>query len=219
MRSYINNYNSAHGTHFKLWDFWGVGDGGVIDPSGNPTGINLYAPTYDYSQTDAESLFLTWTSTEEYWTTVRNRIMGSFEVIAFKSCFVQNNIQADEELQQRKDWYSGMRSFFDLHPEKLFVVISLPTQTPLETTATQAAYARAFANWLKSSAYLSGHPNVVCFDLFDYLASPDNDSSEANMLRPEYRGVDPHDSHPNTLANQTVGPIFAQFLINAALNY
>ena len=39
--------------------------------------------------------------------------------------------------------------------------------TLLKPDATEADNARAFANWLKSATYLSGHPNVVCFDLFD----------------------------------------------------
>jgi len=223
MRGTIESYNLAHGTHFELWDYWGMGDGGLIDASGNPTGINIYDPPIDYSQTDAESLYLTWISSETAWADLRNRIMSSFEVIAFKSCFVANNIIDDDELKQRKDWYVGMRNFFDSHPDKLFVVMSFPTQVPLTTTASSAAYARAFANWLKSPTYLSGHPNVVCFDLFNYLASPIG-SPEANMLRPEYRRPEAYstiepDAHPNTLANETIGPIFAQFLIDAALNY
>lgn len=222
MRGTIESYNLAHGTNFKLWDYWGTGDGGLIDYNGIPTDYNIYSP-YDYSQTDPESLYLLWTGADATWETIRTRIMSSFEVIAFKSCFSQNVIQDNDELQQRKEWYLGMRGFFEQHPEKLFVVISLPTQVPLTTTATSATYARDFANWLKSSTYLSGHSNVVCFDLFDYLASPIG-SPEANMLRPEYRRPEAYstiepDAHPNTLANVTIGPIFAQFLIDAALNY
>jgi hypothetical protein len=118
-----------------------------------------------------------------------------------------------------------MRSYFDLHTEKLFVVMSTP---PLHRLAISdpteakniAKNARSFANWLKSSTYLSGHPNVVCFDLFDYLANPDDGSATANMLKYNYEESHADsDSHPNTLANQTIGPIFAQFLINAALSY
>jgi hypothetical protein len=217
-----------------------VGDGGLINASGDATGINLYTatlegtPSFESSQTDPESYFWTWTGSDEYWAAVRDRIVGSFEVIAFKQCFVSVNIDSADELQQRKDWYLAMRDFFDKHPERLFVVISPPPKLPVTlypisseegATVEQAHNARLFANWLKSSAYLSGHPNVVCFDLFDRVANPDNGSAEANTLRDDYRRPIPTDPpdlpdpHPNETANLTMGPIFARFLIDAALNY
>ena len=145
--------------------------------------------------------------------------MTNHEVIAFKSCFPNSSIPDAITLQQYKDWYLDMRNFFDQHPEKLFVVMSTPPQISAETNSTEASNARAFANWLKSSTYLSGHPNVVCFDLFDYLAKADDGSAAANMLRSAYCGSDPNDSHPNPYADSIVGPIFAQFLIDSALNY
>ena len=110
-----------------------------------------------------------------------------------------------------------MRSFFDTRPDRVFVVMSTPPLHRKSTNATQAKNARRFADWLKSATYLGGHPNVVCFDLFDLLAKPDDGSATANMLRWEYEGSHSNgDSHPNDLANQTVGPIFAQALIDAA---
>jgi len=222
MRGSIEAYNLKYGTSFGLWDFWSVDADnypGLVNSSGEATRINLYEPTYTSSQTDPESLFWTWTGYNSYWTSVRTRIMDRFQVIAFKSCFGASNIDDASALQDRKNWYLAMRDFFDQHPEKLFVVMSFPPQTPLETTATQAGYARAFANWLKSAEYRSGHPNVVCFDLFYYLAKADDGSADANMLQAEYRLSDPHDSHPKDNAYGIVGPKFAEFLINAALNY
>lgn len=220
VRPFFTSYNSTHGANFKFWDYWGSGDNYLIDPTGTATGINLYDPNFTYSQTDPESLYWTWTGSDNYWVTVRDRIVGSFEVIAFKSCFGASNIANDEELQQRKTWYLAMRDFFDTRRDRLFVVMSFAPIVPAVSNATMANYARAFAKWLNSSEFFSAaHPNVVVFDLFDYLASPDGSGAEANMLRPDYRLADPADSHPNTLANQTVGPIFAQYLINAALNY
>ena len=90
----------------------------------------------------------------------------------------------------------------------------------LATNAAEAARARAFATWLSSPTYLSGHPNVVCFNLFDLLAKANDGTATANMLRYEYEGShSSSDSHPNLLANQTVGPIFATFLCIAAGTY
>jgi len=37
------------------------------------------------------------------------------------------------------------------------------------------------------------------------------------MLRADYRQAGEANSHPNQLANETVAPVFAQFLIDAGL--
>ena len=211
MRDYINSYNSSHGTSFAFWDH-GYNADGLTDPSGDSTGTSYDIPG---DNTDPDGLFTLWTTANS----ARTSIMSNHQVIAFKSCFPNSAISDAAILQQYKDWYLAMRNYFDQHSEKLFVVISTPPLTPLETNITEAANARAFANWLKSSTYLSGHPNMVCFDLFNYLAKANDGSAGANMLKLEYRGSDPNDSHPNALANQTVGPIFAQFLIDSAKNY
>jgi len=120
-------------------------------------------------------------------------------------------------LNQYKQWYIAMRAVFDQHPDKVFVVMSQPPLHRLATEPATAKRARQFANWLKSAEYLGGHPNVVCFDLFNLLAKPDDGSATANMLRYEYEGShDDSDSHPNDAGNQAVGPVFAQFLMDAA---
>ncbi len=79
--------------------------------------------------------------------------------------------------------------------------------------ADSAARARAFADWLTSDEYLSGHPNVLAFDLFDLLADPDT-----NMLRSEYQS-DEYDAHPNEIADQAVGPLFVSFVDQAIKTY
>jgi hypothetical protein len=113
-----------------------------------------------------------------------------------------------------------MRDFFDTRTDRLFIVMSTPPLHRLATNTAEASNARVFADWLCSDTYLSGHPNVRCFNLFDNLAKSNDGSATANMLRYEYEGShSDSDSHPNTLANQTVGPVFAEFLCNAALGY
>lgn len=210
MRGTINNYNSTHGTSYAFWDHGYNGDG-LRNPSGDFTGTTYNIPNDD---TDPVGLHYLFTSPNQDAVDCRNLILSNHEVIAFKSCFPGSHIPDQDTLNQYKAWYLEMRNFFDQHPEKLFVVMSTPPLHRLDTNATEAANARAFANWLKSAEYLSGHPNIVCFDLFDNLAGSDN------MLRYEYEGSHSDlDSHPNTLANQTVGPVFANFLINSAANY
>ena len=58
---------------------------------------------------------------------------------------------------------------------------------------------------------------MFTFDLFDALAESDPAQPDVNMLRKSYRiGVD---SHPNVVANETVGPLFVNFIIRAVERY
>lgn len=210
MRGVIANYNATHATSFAFWDHGYNGDG-LRDPDGNSLGVSYEIPG---DNTNPDGLYYLWTSTEADAISCRNTILANHQVIAFKSCFPASDIPDADTLDQYKAWYLAMRDVFDQHPDRLFVVMSTPPLHRLATTATSANNARQFANWLKSSDYLSGHVNIVCFDLFNYLAGSDN------MLKYEYEGSHgDSDSHPNTTANQTVGPIFANFLITSALNY
>lgn len=88
-----------------------------------------------------------------------------------------------------------------------------PPEIPFDTDPEAAARARALADWLTSDEYLSGHPNVFTFDLFDLLADP-----TTNTLRPGYQ-TDEHDAHPNELANRAVGPLFVSFIDRAVETY
>lgn len=215
MRGYISGYNSSYGTGYQFWDHGYNGDG-LRDPSGNSTGTSYNIPD---DNTDPDGLWKLWTSSASDAVQSRNTIVSNHEVIAFKSCFPASAISDAATLNQYKQWYLDMRDFFDSRPDRVFVVMSTPPLHPLSTNQTEAQNARAFANWLKSSTYLTGHPNVVSFDLFDILANPDDGSATANMLRAAYQ-QDPSDgdSHPNAVGNQTVGPQLAQVLINAALS-
>ena len=210
MRGVIASYNTANGTSFAFWDH-GYNEEGLRDPDGNETGTSYEIPN---DCTNPDGLHYLWTSTESDATTCRNTIMANHQVIAFKSCFPASDIPDTDTLNQYKTWYLEMLSVFDQHPDNLFVVMSTPPLHRLATTSTAADNARLFANWLKSQEYLGGHTNMVCFDLFDELACTDN------MLKYDYEGShDDDDSHPNDTANQTVGPIFANFLIDSALAF
>jgi len=140
------------------------------------------------------------------------------EVIAFKSCFPASRITSDEQLAEYRAYYLGMREVMDQHRDKIFIVVTPPPLNPAATDAGAAAWARAFADWLKSEEFLAGHPNVFTFDLFDLLAEGDPGASDLNMLRAAYRG-EGEDSHPNQPANETIGPLFADFIIQAVQMY
>lgn len=140
------------------------------------------------------------------------------DVIVFKSCFrPANNIRSDEQLTQYKAWYKEMRTEMASHPEKVFIIVTPPPLNPAETNTDEARRARDFANWLKSEEYLEGHANIYTFDYFDRLAESDPASPEHNMLRIDFRDGD--DSHPNYFANETMGPVFADFIDSSITDF
>lgn len=137
------------------------------------------------------------------------------EVLIFKSCFPNSAIRSAEMIEQHKAWYLEMRDVIDQHPDRVFIFLTSPPLHPKATILEDAARARALANWLRSDEFLRGHPNLFVFDFFDLLADP-----ETNMLRDEYqRDPDSTDSHPNELANQTIGPLFVDFVDRAIATY
>ena len=167
------------------------------------TGTNYNIPG---DNTDPDGLYNLWTSTETEYVNARNQILNNHQVIAFKSCFPASDIPDAATLAQYQAWYLGMRDFFDTRTDRLFIVMSTPPLHHMATDADRASNARAFADWLCSDAYLSGHSNVRCFNLFDYLARQNDGSATANMLRYEYEGShSDSDSHPNTVAQSDSG--------------
>ncbi|UCH27160.1 MAG: PKD domain-containing protein, partial [Trueperaceae bacterium] len=135
-----------------------------------------------------------------------------YDVIAFKSCYPTSNIGDDAQLAEYKSYYLSIRDRIDQYTQKIFIVVTPPPQVPANSDPSEGARARAFADWLQSDEYLSGHPNIFVFDLFDLLAASDD------FLRAEYR-VDDYDGHPNELANRTIGPLFVDFIDQAIRSY
>ncbi|MFO7608894.1 MAG: hypothetical protein R6X35_06815 [Candidatus Krumholzibacteriia bacterium] len=185
---------------------------GLAGPDGIKQGYGYGIPD---DNTDPDGLHTLWTTANA----ARDSILSRFDIIAFKSCYEPTNfIRTDEQLQQYKDWYLEIRDELDRHPDKTFVLFTPPPLLALLTNTEQADRARAFATWLGSPAFLDGHPNLRVFDFFDLLAHPDDGSNRRNMLREVYeRNTGVIDSHPNELANQVAGPLFAQALLDAAV--
>lgn len=209
LRDTLSEYNSSHGTRYGFWDH-GYNSEGLRDTLGHSTGRTYSIPG---DNTDPDGLHTLFTTENG----ARDSIMANHEVIAFKSCYPACNIPDTNGLHRYKEYYVGMRdSFFDLHPEKKFVVMSPPPLHRLATDTIKADNARAFADWLKSSEYLVGHNNLYCFDLFNHMAHPDDGSEVRNMLKYEYE-IDhgSSNSHPNVLANRTVAPRFVSFMCDS----
>jgi hypothetical protein len=105
---------------------------------------------------------------------------GENEIIIFKSCFPNSALEGNPEDPASPDgWltighakyvYNQLLLYFQLHPDKLFVVITAP---PL-SDPTYAANARAFNQWLVND-WLSqngyGLNNVAVFDFYNVLTS------------------------------------------------
>ena len=137
------------------------------------------------------------------------------EVVIFKSCFPNSAIKNEQMLEQYKKWFLEIRDVIDKHPDKIFIPFTLPPLHPLKTNPEEAKRARAWANWLKSTDFLDGHPNICVCDFFDYLAD-----SSSNMLKKEFqRNPNKGDSHPNELANRKIAPIFVEYIDNYIKSY
>lgn len=137
------------------------------------------------------------------------------EVIIVKSCFPNSAIADDAQLAQMQAWYLQMRDVMDTHPNRLFILLTSPPLHPLATHADEATRARSLADWLSSAEFLGGHDNVVVFDLFALLADP-----QSHMLQTAYQQMPlAADSHPNALANETIGPLFVAFVDTAVQSF
>jgi hypothetical protein len=194
---------------YEFYDH-GYNADGLALADGSPTGTNFDIPDDNTNPDGFNVLFA-----QPVHTPPDNAFshLLQYDVIAFKSCFPVSDIQSDEQLEEYKTYYRNIRAVMDQHRDKIFIVVTPPPLVPSATVPEVAARARAFANWLKSSEYLSGHPNVFTFDFFNLLADP-----ATNMLRSAYIGS-PDDSHPNEQANQIIGPQFADFVDQAIKAY
>jgi hypothetical protein len=194
---------------YEFYDH-GYNDDGLVLADGTWTGTNFDVPD---DNTDPDGLANIFAQPLDDPPDNTFSHLMEYDVIAFKSCFPTSNIQSDEQLADYKSYYLSIRDRMDEYPNKIFIVVTPPPEIPNDTDSAAASRARAWANWLGSDEYLSGHPNVFTFDFFDLLADPSD-----NMLRAEYR-TDESDAHPNELANQTIGPLFADFIDQAVTTY
>jgi len=189
---------------------------GLVDPDGAATGAHYRIPGFlGQGNTDVDGLAALFSQPAvDPPANAFSRLL-QHEVIITKSCFPNSAIKSDEMQMQFQAWYLGMRDVMDQHPDRMFIIVTSPPLHPEMTNAEEARRARAVANWLKSDEFLAGHPNVFVFDFFDLLAD-----SSTNTLSTEYQlDTDKPNSHPNRLANQTIGPQFVTFIDGAVQAY
>jgi len=116
-----------------------------------------------------------------WYTRTRPNPGGENQVIMFKSCFPNSNLEgAPNDPPARGEWltvgnakaiYNELLTYFATRPDKLFLAITAPpVQDP-----TYSANARAFNRWLVTE-WLNGYAgsNVAVFDFYNVLTGPDN---------------------------------------------
>ena len=206
VRAHIEYSNSLNDTNLEFWDH-DYNHIGLTDPSGEIVG-SYNIPNDD---TDPAGLHYLWTTSNS----AKDAILANHDVITFKSCYSASKIDSESELQQFKEWYYDIVDVLSDHTDKTFLLMSPPPRHRLGTTIQEATLAREFATWMGSSELLGGAFNVEYFDLFDFLAHPDDGSPASNMLKYEYEKFhDSYDSHPNLIANQELGVAMSDEFIN-----
>ncbi len=186
---------------YEFWDH-GYNEEGLCGPDGSPTGTNFAVPD-DNTDPDGWAAIFAQPVTDPPTNTL-SYILG-YDVILFKSCFPTSDITDEEMLSNYERYYLSIRDVIDQHPDKLFVAFTPPPLVPGATSPQNAVRARRWAAYLVSEGYGNGHPNLAVFDFFSLLADRDG------YLRAEYRS-DEADSHPNDLANRTIGLVLIGFV-------
>lgn len=159
-----------------------------------------------------------------------SNILQAYDVVIYKHCFPGAGIAADngaplvsspiKTIANYKLQYRALRGLMDQYPGKKFIVWTLAPLHRLETTTDEAARAREFVNWVKTTWLTEDgkqHPNIYIFDFFGIVAesNPTPVSGKVNCLKYDYeKSHTIVDSHPNKAANQVAGPLFAQFIVN-----
>lgn len=156
----------------------------------------------------------------------------NYDVIVWKHCFPGAGIQPDsgspsvssstKTPANYKLQYRALRAKFDTMPDTIFIVWTLAPLHRLATTSANASRARAFVDWVRNDWLTEDskkHPNIFIFDFWKNAAedhrNPSHANAKVNTLRYEYEGShSSSDSHPNSLANRTIGPLFAQRIVD-----
>jgi len=188
---------------------------GLTDPTGSLTGTSYIVPDDNTDPDGLAKLF-----SESVYGTPVNALsaMMQHEVIMMKSCYPANEITSDEELQEIQNYYLQVRSVIEQHPDKLFILLTTPPLIPTATTSADAMRAREISEWLQSETFKNHNSNLYVFDLYGALAEGDSSLPDYNTLKAEYRrGGD--DAHPNEVANQTMAPEIAQFVVESIQRY
>jgi hypothetical protein len=199
---------------YAFWDH-GFNSNGLRDPQGNPTGYDYLVPR---DNTDPQGLFHIFGQPAYAWPLDTFSALLQHDIIIVKSCFLPgNDLTSDQQVADYQAGYQRVRDRMSQYPDKVFVLLTTPPVNPAETTPEAAARARQLADWLASPEFTRSSPNVFVFDFYGALSESEAGAPDYNMLRADYRNGD--DSHPNRLANTTLGPLLVEFVTGAIETY
>ncbi len=211
---WFTDYNSANGTDF------------TIQRRSYP------AEPYPWENNpyDYWNVWVNGACSEECFST----ILEKYDIVIMKHCYTAARIEADindpdvtsdrKSVENYKLQYRAIRDLLDDQPETKFIVFTLAPRHRLRTNATEAGRAKAFADWVKNEWLQEDgkeHNNIFIFDFWGHIAESDAtpEKGAVNCIRYEYEKDHSSDnSHPNLLANETVAPVFARFIVNVANN-
>ncbi|MCP4423661.1 MAG: hypothetical protein GY803_04130 [Chloroflexi bacterium] len=217
-RNLINEGNVRPSLTEREYQFWDhdFNHIGLIKPDGSPANAHYRIPgMWGRGDTDVAGLSALFSQPATNPPDNAFSRLLQHDVIVVKSCYPNSAIGDDETLRQFQTHYRQMRDTADAHSNHLFIIMTSPPLHPLGTNPEEAARSRKLSDWLISDDFLEGHPNLFVFDFFDLLADPD-----LNTLRTDYQ-MTPSEaqSHPNQLANETIGPLFVEFIDTAVQTY
>ena len=190
----FDKYNQQHSTTFQFSDEWST-------PSGNYP--------YDY--------YIDTFSPERL-----KNCTDTCDVIIFKHCFPGSDILEDrgnpdinssrQSLENYKVQYRALRDRFDEYPDTKFLIMTIPPRhrNHREAIPEQAARANEFARWVMGEFLIENGPhyNIEVFDFRSLL------TDSIGYLKYEYeKDHNSTDCHPNKLANETIGPLFFNAII------
>jgi hypothetical protein len=158
-------------------------------------------------------------------------IVQDYELVIYKHCFPGAGIaepdgtpditSSKKTVENYKLQYRALRDMMDNMPTQKFMLWTLAPLHRLATNHDQAGRAHEFVEWIKNDFLTEDgkeHPNIYIFDFYGLVAQldPNTTNNDLYCLKYEYEGSHSgSDSHPNTAANEYVGPFFARAVVDA----
>ncbi len=127
-------------------------------------------------------------------------IIGTPDVLMFKSCYPNSDISSKAQLNEYKKEYRKLYDIFQAHPDVLFIPWSTPPLPRQMTSKANAKRAKKFDKWLKKR-YISDYngDNLDSFRLFYQLTGPKHWYMKRKYVS------DPYDGHPKSNSGKRVG--------------
>lgn len=130
----------------------------------------------------------------------------TYDAIAFKNCYPTSKIISDKQLSEYKNYYLNIQKNLSKYKNNKFILVTFPPLRKNLTSKEYGARAKDLVEWLTSKEFTKDTKNIFVFNLFSLLADKDG------FLKRRYERLIPIDSHPNSIANKEIAPIFAKSL-------